>query len=552
MNGKDKAFMKKWTYAFLISALAIALAGCGSDDSGTTPDGNSDAINNGKSDELGSQKMCAAIRGNGQLITAHFGSLARIVEHYGPLHAVSGGSSASITSFVVSSIQANPNLGDCAEKSCTFEERSNRQALLLKSFQGYLEFLANTEEALAVRALVPVAQAIQAEGIEATLENDPEAAAEALTTILESDEFITLINPELIQLLQESPDPEYHVRDIIAAVQGFGQFDATDPMILVRPGVVSFVELADRISLAASFYAGYGPYDAQAAGAFLDACADASRGLHWSEIRELDAGGVSCGDQFYGLLGAYRSAFEEGDFMSRGDDPVGTYMPALISTSVLTGDAVTAWEEARDQYTSAQDVEFSTHFDDVRFGYFGDSETTARIDEVTRQRDDLKSQKALSLGAATWREALSYSPAEPGLARALELPSGDVSAGGWSDLAPVLVLKDIGCDKVVYVTRTGERSNFAQGVASLLGMTAGDEDALYSLENTESSFAQSLREADAVWCTDWDRQDALDIEAVITDSYNAPMQTNDKYFLGEGAYENVVANSGRVGCTVPE
>lgn len=542
--------MKKLPIVLSSIFFALALVGCGGDSSDSSPESDPDNVNNGKGDEIGGQLMCAAIRGNGQLIPAHFGSLARIVEHYGPLHAVSGGSSASITSFMVSSIQANPALDECGDKSCNFEERANRQALLLKSFQGYLEFLANTEEALAVRALAPVAQAIQEQGIEATLEQDPEAAREALLTILESDDLITLINPEVVQLLETSSDPDYHVRDIIGSVQNFGSFDATDPMILVRPGVLDFTELADRISMAASFYAGYGEnFDEQAYVGFLDACADQSRGQKWSQIRGLDSGGVSCGDRYYAMLGAYRESFDGSK--SRGDDPVGTYMPALISTSVLTGDAVGQWESARAQYTSAETVEFSVDFSDVRFGYFGDDETTGQLSKVTNLREDLKSQKALSLGAVTWREALSYSPAEPGLARALELPSGDVSAGGWSDLAPVLVLRDIGCDKVVYVTRTGERSNFAQGVASLLGMTEEEQSDLYELDNPESSFSQSLQEADAVWCTDWDSQDALDVEAVISDAYNAPLQTTDEYFLGQGAYENTTADTGLVGCSVP-
>src|SRR5690606_25187121 len=130
----------------------------------------------------------------------------------------------------------------------------------------------------------------------------------------------------------------------------------------------------------------------------------------------------------------------------------------------------------------------------VRFGYFGDPDS---IDAITKaERSDLKSQMRIGLGQPTWREVLSYSPAEPGLSRALPVNGELVSAGGWSDLHPVLVLKDVGCDEVVYVTRSDPESNFALGVASILGMSADDKRSLYDLENPDSSFSQSLAEAD--------------------------------------------------------
>ncbi len=80
----------------------------------------------------------------------------------------------------------------------------------------------------------------------------------------------------------------------------------------------------------------------------------------------------------------------------------------------------------------------------------------------------------------------------------MELPSGDVSAGGWSDLHPTLVLANLGCEKIVYVTRTGDESGFAIGVAKLLGMNAADQDALYNLDE-DSAYSLSLAESSATW-----------------------------------------------------
>ncbi len=542
--------MLKRIFIGLISVL-FAL-GCGGD---TSDDGNAEnnrANNgNGKGDQISGETVCVGIRGNGELITAHFGALARIAEHYGPIDGVSGGSSGSISAFMLSSIQSNPLILDCNGESCSLLETRNREALMLKSFQGYVEFLTQTDEALAVQSAIPIVQQVQAEGISGLAAEDAETAIEALTTILESDRIAPLVNPELLQLLAASPNPQYHIQDISAAIQGFGSFGADDPKILVRPGLLNFEALADQLSIAASFYAGYGEYDADGVEAWLNACAEPSRGMQWSELRDLPFNETtSCGDAFYGMLGQYRAAFEANpDAPSRGDDMIGTYMPALISTSVLTGDAVTAWEGARAQYMGGEDPELDINFDDVRFGYFGDSDSLATLENSTLAREDAKSQKALSLGTVTWKQAISLSPAEPGLARALEIREGQVSAGGWSDLHPVLVLEDMGCENVIYVTREDPESGFARGVAGLLGMTADDDNALYSLDNPDSSFSQSIAAAAGVWCTDWNNIEALNIEAVITDAYNAPMHTSSDYLSGSGAYENLTDASGVTGCS---
>ena len=101
-------------------------------------------------------KLCAAIRGNGQLITAHFASLARITEHYGMVDAAAGGSSASITIFMTESIRKNPNVWDCGDYKFSECERAGRAALLLKSFPGYLQHLTTTPEASAFLTLQPL------------------------------------------------------------------------------------------------------------------------------------------------------------------------------------------------------------------------------------------------------------------------------------------------------------------------------------------------------------------------------------------------------------
>lgn len=536
--------LAKYYLPFLI-ALTAACAGAPDD----TPDGD-DGTTGGKSDEASERTMCAAVRGNGELIAAHYGALARLVEHYGPFHAMAGGSSASITTFLTESMQMNPLVQTCKGERCTEAESRARLALLLKSFQGYIEVLGQSDEAAAVQAALPIVARVQQAGLEAVLAEDPAAAATALADLLEQDDLIALVNPELIAVLRESPDPGVHAADLLAAIKGFGAFQADDLRILLRPGVLNFPALADQIGVAASFYAGYGDFPTSRMEAWFDACAPAAVGKNWSEVRALPAGESACGPEFYAMLGTYRAAFDPATSPSRADDEVGASLPALISTSVLTGEARTAWEAAKAQYDGAEEPSLAVDFADVRFGYWGDADSLAALS--ASERSDLKSQKAISLGQATWRQALSLSPAEPGLARALPIDAARVSAGGWSDLHPVLVLKDIGCDEVVYVTRTDAESNFAQGVARLLGMDDAAARALYDLTNPESSFAQSLAEADAVLCTNWNTFEGVQYEQLAADAYAAPLQTSDPFFTDAGSpHPNITADTGLLGCTVP-
>jgi hypothetical protein len=318
--------------------------------------------------------------------------------------------------------------------------------------------------------------------------------------------------------------------------------------------------VAEKVGRIGSFYAGYGKHDTEGFEAFMQSCATPGRGMGWSEVAALPLGdsGANCGEAFGALATTWRADFlaNEDNYRSRIDDEIGAELPALISTSVITGESVKAWSDARDAYFAAETFELGVSFDDVKFGYFGAKED---LDETGRNAsgfDDIKTEKFFAIGPATWRTALSYSPAEPGLARALELPATDdgtvnISAGGWSDLHPSLVLRNLGCDNVVYVTRTDiEVGGFADGVATLLGMDDDTRAKLYDLDE-DSAIARSVSEADAVWCTNWNDITATDIAAVSKDSYEATMITDDPTFtMGAQAYENIDAAYEAEGCSV--
>jgi hypothetical protein len=499
------------------------------------------------------RSVCAAIRGNGQLVFAHFASLARIVEHYGPLHGAAGGSSASITIFLTESIQSHPAVTDCAGATCSPREQANRIALLFKSLQGYAVALTGTPEALAVQHLAPLAARVQEAGIASLAETDIEAARDALLELLQSEDLRDLVNQEVLDVLLHSPDPEFHVRDIVGALTSFGDFRSDDPAILVRPGVLDFEAFAEKIGRIGSFYAGEGPLDDAAMQAFMTDCAEAGRGLDWLELASLPTEHGTCGEAFTAVLTDWREGWltNEGDYPSRIDDRVGQRLPALVSTSVLQDGAAAVFEQARADYLEARPFSFDgIDFADVRFGYWGDQGDLDRVAANPRGYDDAKTAKLLTLGQVTWREALSFSPAEPGLARALELDEQLVSAGGWSDLHPVFVLKNLGCDEVIYVTRRGPESGFATGVATLLGMQPEDHELLYDLD-APSSYTRSIEEADAVWCTDWNSLQGTDIVGVYAHAYNAPLESTSAFFAAaDDAYPGLVERTGHPGCTL--
>lgn len=555
--------MRRVLLASSLSLLA-GTAACGSNEA--TDEGSEcvgakcDDVDGGEDDAA---RVCVGVRGNGQLIFAHFASLARIAEHYGPIWGGAGGSSGSITLFLLDSMQQNTALEFCGSAPCTRAEQGVRLGLLLKSMNGYAGVLGMTPEAAAIGQLAPLAKRFGDAGIEALAETDPVAAQQALLDLLGSEDLKDLVNAELVDTITSSPDPAFHVRDFAKALASLGSFDVgctpeqlemgcNAKSIFVRPGLLDFGSLVEKIGRIADFYAGLGPQDAARWKTWLDGCAGVSKGASWTTVAAAPLGDGTCGGEFTAMAEAYREGvLAAGGRPTRLDQPIGDGLAALISTSVLTGGAVDAFATARADYQAATDYTMDVSFDDVRFGYWGAADDLARVEGNPLGFEDLKTQKFLSLGTATWAEALSFSPAEPGLARALEINDAYVSAGGWSDLHPTLVLANLGCEETIYVTRRGEESGFATGVARELGMTAEQSAALYDL-SAASSFAASITAADAVWCTDWNAKSPTDLAGVFADGYGAPMQSTAAFFTdAEDPYSMISPSLGLAGCSAP-
>jgi hypothetical protein len=521
-------------------------------------------------------KLCAAVRGNGQSIVTHFASLSRIVEHFGVVDGIAGGSSGSITSFVYESILEHPRIGQCGgaaldalgrpSAACSDAERAARVSLTLKSVQGYGETVAGSMEGMAVLDLVGVSSRIKQEldsrGIAGLALSDVATAAQKLTEVLLIPEIRDAVNPDMLAQLADPVHLAFNVSEIRDAVTTIGAFSVDDNRLFFRTGALNWSSLAVLFGRVGDFYAGLGPSDAAAMGTWLDVCAPITTGKGWEEAAAVTTGGklgaATCGDAFAKLVNDYRAKVRSSNapparlsaHVAEASSPV----KKLLAAAVLEGAAVDAYKKALAEYRSGShatgDIPFAIRFEDVKLGYWGADEDVAK---VTRggKFTDLKSKKASSLGNMTWNDVLTRSPAEPGLSPFVALPDGRFTAGGWSDLAPSLALKDLGCERVVYVTREGDEGEFAMKIAAKLGMSEADWKELYDLGTPTSSYNVALQQSDGVWCTNWNAFGDFQQREMSLDAYNAPLEARPSF---DGVptlrpYDKTTPRTGKPGCT---
>src|SRR5690349_6860427 len=109
--------------------------------------------------------LCVALRGNGNYIITHFASLARLIENYGIIDGMAGGSSSTITMFTYESILKNPTLRTCGDQACSAEETAARAALLLKSLREYGQTVGSTDGFIGDGGVVELVNNVKAAGI---------------------------------------------------------------------------------------------------------------------------------------------------------------------------------------------------------------------------------------------------------------------------------------------------------------------------------------------------------------------------------------------------
>lgn len=541
-----------------VAAISFALAACGGTQEEETTEGADEVVQ-----ASATPRLCAGVRGNGQSILTHFASLSQIVEHYGVVDGMAGGSSGSITTFTYESILKNPVMQQCSGKPCSRTAGAARVALALKSLQGYVETVGDSEEALAIKGLVATGMKLKAEydarGIGALSSAEAPEAAKRLKEVLSIPEVRGVVNPEALKMLSDPAHLTFNVNEIKTSIVTLGAFSVDDNRLFFRTGILNWPALAQYFGRVGDFYAGYGPSNNDGMRAWLDACAEPTREKPWAEAKNVAIAGGTCGSALTTLVNDFRAKARtsEGSYPSRIDERVGdprSPLHKLVSTAVLERDAITKWKAARARYVTGEiptgNVPFEPSFSDVSFGYWGSDADLAKVKENGEKFDDLKTKKFSALGNSPWREILAASPAEPGLSRFVELSDGRISAGGWSDLAPALVLKNLGCEQVVLVTREGDESNFATKIAKHAGMSEADWSALYDLTNPASGYSRSVATADGVWCTNWNAFTDAQMADMVLDAFNAPFEKHASWNARAlRAYDRVTDRTGKAGCT---
>jgi hypothetical protein len=528
------------------------------------------------------QSYCLAIRGNGELAPAHWGGMAKIVETMGLPEKQAGGSSASISMFLLDAIASNPYV-----KNSNKETQKEAASLLLKSLQGYLLFIADSKEFKDVQLLFQQGQKLSQTSFMKDIKSisnqadlaSAKASIEKIKSTLTLGIQLGIINGSLLSSLtqhlnalqsssstlkekqQIAAQLQFSLSELYNTLSVFGQFNAeSDANLFFRPGVVSFEGLALQFGRIANFLAQNEASEnsLNAMNTFISQCSDIAKNKTWVGVLQSK---VSCQQYLTNAISTYFST--ENRKVNFSSKSIGQSILSYPTTAVLTKSAYAEAKKALSEYSRKLDSRFGqsfklTHPEDIRFGYWGKNSNKISANLPT---SDEKSRRFMSLGSASWKTALSLSPAEPGLSPFLEFEANKtpfISAGGWSDLHPVVVLKAAGCENVVYLNRRGGESMFAQGVAkrllnferswellktkptapsdpenigkinSIRNNTGDTSDMnslwsnLYNMANPKSSYQFALQNADAVLCTDWND---FDIKSgpteMIENAYNS-------------------------------
>ncbi|KYG65751.1 hypothetical protein AZI86_01355 [Bdellovibrio bacteriovorus] len=516
---------------------------------------------------------CIALRGNGEAQPAHWGALARSVEQLGLPNAMAGGSSATISMFLLESMASHPMV-----RGQNIQVQKERASLLLKSMVGFFGEVQRTDSWNDFKTLFGMAKNLK--------EGDVLNNALSLVSAKQFQQARSVINhavqlglfdvnslrPLFIALQKNDvKTSQFYIRELMDSVQTFGSFNAQSPNLFFRAGIVNFDQAAKTFGSIAGFYALNSGSGAQVKNwqKFFDSCQKDSMGLSWTQIVQKNP---KCAAHFSEL---FREEFSRGPKEGYEEQRIGSQFQVYPTTAILTGVAVSEFREAQLDYHRQLSPQFGAKFyvtnpDDVRFGYWGDAEDLQGIEDALNMNDE-KSRRFVSLGSTTWRQVLALSPAEPGLSplREFTTEAGKefVSAGGWSDLHPVQVLKAAGCQNVLYITRQGAESVFAQGIAKRLFGFDRDwseinnkEDSrdqtslwsyLYNLGNPHSSISQALNSAGAVMCTNWNEFPVqTKFMELVEDSYRASYWLNPQEKSGMFSKLQPSLNEKRMGCAL--
>ncbi len=544
-----------------------------------------------------SPNYCLAIRGNGENVGAHWGAMGQLIESYGMPNAMAGGSSATITQFFIDSLARNADI----LREQDLEKRRAIYALLMKSLPRFFEGIAVHDEKISKAiglylgiqkqlltkkintkatpaggsASKPVVVAARVRDLSAILAENPQIAKSAVDVASELlIKYGGLINSNIIAGLKSKNIElaNFYLAEARKSVDAFGKFDAVnDEGLFFREGIIDFAYFSQLLGRVADMLAGLNQDMNGDLNDYINQCHAEARGKVYSEFSK------ACQVKWEALITAglnqWGGAYTSEMLMA----PIGVNIPSVPMTTLVTGRALTNFRALHQEYRMGKTEgigQFTADFDDLKIGYWASEEQIETLRDNYSENE--RSQKAVALPRANWLTALTTSPAEPGLARfqyfnsVLDLDSMDsspdaeyLSAGGWSDLAPTLVLEanqdKWKCNSIVYLSRQGGDSVFAQQLfvrilalqsqlpnwqtldraQSLAGVPKENVKdfaqnhwhKIYNIANPESSLRQDLAAATAVKCTNWDSFDLMkgQISAMVEDAYNAPLVLNPPY-----------------------
>jgi len=526
-------------------------------------------------------KLCAALRGNGDKVLAHFSSLAGVVERFGVVDGVSGGSSSAVSLFFYESALINPLIWTCGAAPCDEQTVRRRLAFSLKSTEAVLKvFYENplVKNAMDMGKPDPGGEMQQGEDflkygfhmpVRGIFKRLKRRIIHRVAWNMMSDKFYNFTHLAVAQLvnrnlLGEVEDylidlPAQKRWELMRTLKAL-DFNNSDVSTLFREGLIDFPNLVKRIGFVADFFSGRGRYPkAQMAKIFNSNCVTDSYGKSWPEFLETPLG-KNCERTIMSYMKPYFDYYRNSGIPahSRINDPIGGALKALVPVSVIAHGGIAKVQKAAAEYQMLYEsnrrdpargqfeaaykqwtdrtaqIKFDLDFDnELLYGYWGRYSDLKKVLTNWPATDEVKSQKYTPLGTVAWREVLMASPAEPGLSKITplkttpDLKSAGIAgymAGGWVDLHPTQVAKAMGCERTIYITREWPEDNeYAEGLAKIFKISDERRKTIFDINDPNSSFNRSLREADAIWCSEWGKFKMFELAPMATQTFHSPV-----------------------------
>ena len=305
-------------------------------------------------------KLCAALRGNGDKVLAHFSSLAGIVERFGVIDGVAGGSSSSVSLFFYESALINPLIWSCGQNPCDEETVRQRLSFSLKSTEAVLKlFFEDPKVKKAIEMSKPDSAGELNQGeeflkygfhppVRGLFKRLKRRIIHRVAWKIVSDKFFNFtslafadfINKELMGEVEDYliDLPAQKRWEIMRSIQAL-DFNNSDVSTLFREGIIDFSNLIRRIAFVADFFAGRGMYPKDKMAQMLSSrCVTESFGKSWPEFVQTPAG-HACEKTLLSYMRPYFQHYRSDKGIlsdSRVFDPVGGALKALIPVSVIS------------------------------------------------------------------------------------------------------------------------------------------------------------------------------------------------------------------------